>query len=73
MLSKVNPSITELSIIYEPDFMASFITELDNSKKSLDILEIRSTGLAFKIVLESLNYYANIIFAVAKGLARFMD
>lgn len=33
MLSKVNPSITELSIIYEPDFMASFITELDNSKK----------------------------------------
>lgn len=45
--------------------MASFITKLDNSQKLLDRLKIRSTGWAFKISLQSLNYYANIIFALA--------
>lgn len=51
--------------------MAS-ITELDGSQKSLDILKIRSTGLAFKIVPQSLNYYADIIFASPIWGARFM-
>lgn len=73
MLSKANPSITELSITYEPDSVASFITELDSSEKSLDILKTRSTGPAWRIVPESLNYYANISFASAMGSARFMD
>lgn len=41
--------------------MVCVITELDNLQKPLDIFKIRSTGLAFKIVLESLNYYANIM------------
>lgn len=40
--------------------MVCVITELDNLQKPLDIFKIRPTGLAFKIVLESLNYYANI-------------
>lgn len=47
--------------------MASVITELDNSPRPLDMFKIRSTGWAFKIALQSLNYYANTIFPLQCG------
>ena len=47
--------------------MASFITKLDNSQKPLDTFKIRSTGRAFKIALQSLNYYANTVFPLQCG------
>ena len=72
MLSKGYPFVTELSITYEPEFTASFATELGNSKKSLDISNTRPTGLAFKIVPEPLNHSASAIFALAVGSARLM-
>lgn len=53
--------------------MASFITKLNDSQKPLDMFKMRSTGRAFKIALQSLNYYANIIFPLAIRRARFMD